>query len=271
MNLLDKIESLLYGNKQTEYFNVYMACISHTGKVRTQNEDNVSFAGKYFPLEHQSMEEVKSCKISSGDKPAVAIFDGMGGESAGELASYTAAKKFTEYPAAEHWDSNVILKRVLEINDAVCKARKENRFSRIGSTMTMLAFDGKKLWAGNLGDSPAYRFRDGRLTSISHAHTNAKLLAEQGITDKKPGLTQFLGIDAEEFTVEPFVAECDVKKGDIYLISSDGLTDMVSEEKIIQILSERENELEKKVQKLLNEALDNGGRDNITIVLCKIM
>lgn len=270
MNLKTIVQRLFDGEKQTDFFEVHMTCISNTGKVRTQNEDNLSFCGKYFPLEHQSMEKVSTCKLSSETRPAVAIFDGMGGESAGELASYTAAKLFSEYQIKETWNQHVITQMVLRLNDAVCEARKENRFSRIGSTMTMLVFDGKKVWAGNLGDSPAYRFREGKLIQISLPHTNAKLLEEQGITNKKPGLTQFLGIDTEEFILEPFVAECDGKEGDMYLICSDGVTDMVSEERIGQILCKKGEILEKKTQRLLDEALENGGKDNITIVLCQI-
>ena len=80
-------------------------------------------------------------------------------------------------------------------------------------------------------------------------------------------MTQSLGIPPEEFLIVPYITTRPYHKNDIYLICSDGLTDMVSQEEIAEILTE--TDFEKAGEKLLIRALENGGRDNITILLCK--
>lgn len=257
------------GREDTESYQIAMAYTTHSGKVRSGNEDNFFIDGTYMPLEHQSMPDVRTVTISSRLKPAVAVFDGMGGESAGELASYTAAKRFSELKVPEIWSAEYLSGVIIGLNEEVCRKRREQRFSRIGSTALIAAFNDSEMLLGNLGDSLAYLYRKCELHRISQPHTNEAFLREQGITNKKPGLTQFLGIDQEEFMVEPFINPISLCHGDLYLLCSDGLTDMVSEEGIQKILSGF-IPVERKVERLRDTALENGGRDNITIILCEI-
>ena len=91
----------------------------------------------------------------------------------------------------------------------------------------------------------------------------------QGITNRKPGLTQFLGIEEEEYIIEPHIIELKLKSKDLYLLCSDGLTDMCSEEEITEILDKKDS-LKIKTRQLAEAALNHGGRDNITIILCQI-
>ena len=98
---------------------------------------------------------------------------------------------------------------------------------------------------------------------------NAEFLQKYGITNRKPGLTQFLGISEEEFQVEPYVRYFSPRNQEQYLMCSDGLTDMVAEDEIRKILSEKIT-VKEKVQNLLTLALDKGGRDNITMILCEV-
>ena len=85
----------------------------------------------------------------------------------------------------------------------------------------------------------------------------------------KPSLTQHLGIDEEEFLVEPSIVRMELQAGDRYLLCSDGLTDMVSDEQIKQLL-EGADSASSAVRKLIDTALDNGGRDNITVIVLTV-
>ena len=93
----------------------------------------------------------------------------------------------------------------------------------------------------NLGDSPVDLFSDHSLIQLSVHQTNEALLRERGITGRKPGLTQFLGIEEEDYIIEPQISSTELQAGDLFLLCSDGLTDMCTEEEITEILSKGED------------------------------
>jgi len=254
--------------KKRKHFRIHMCCISHTGKVRMKNEDNFLFRGTCLPRNHISMQTPFLWTADSRKRPMVAVFDGMGGENAGELASYTAAKIMAEVGQGTAPYSKENLTDTLRyLNRGVCEISRERRLGQIGTTVTLFAFEESSVWIANLGDSPAFQFRNGRLTRISHAHTNERFLMSQGI-QRKPALTQFLGIEEDEFIQEPYIERWELASEDIYLLCSDGLTDMVSEEEIRLVL-QRTKDVENALEELLQMALEHGGRDNITILICK--
>lgn len=248
---------------------VSAAAVSHQGRIRENNEDNLYFQGRILPEIHRGTEE--EWGLSSGTALTAAVFDGMGGESAGELASYAAASCMKEI--MKDTDGQMSPEDVQELcgslNRRVLLEARQRKYSQIGTTAVMAFFSEETYLICNLGDSPAYLLRGGRLTMLSRPHTNEKLLREQGITDKKPGLTQFLGIDEEEFLLEPHTIQGKLQPGDVFLLCSDGLTDMVSENEITGIL-QKKGEPEQQIRRLLDRALEHGGRDNITIILCKV-
>jgi protein phosphatase len=125
------------------------------------------------------------------------------------------------------------------------------------------------VWCCNVGDSKCIRLRNGRLEQLSVDHTDAEAMKLNGITGRKPYVTQYLGIDSSEMTISPAVFKDDLRDGDMYVICSDGLTDMVTPERITEILLDDEDE-EEKTQTLLVDALKHGGRDNVTIILCRV-
>lgn len=246
-----------------------VAYVSHRGRVRMKNQDNFLVEGEYLPLEHGTMEQVETCEFLCAEGSVLALFDGMGGECAGELASYTAAKQLESFGKAEEYTEKNLTSAVWNLNRAVCRARHERRLPQIGTTMTMLAFQKNSLWLVNLGDSPAYQLHKQSFFQITCPHTNEQMLKEQGIAGK-PGLTQFLGVEEEEFILEPHIAQYRLCAGDLYLLCSDGLTDMVPEEEIRKILQKKES-IADMTRELLEQALQNGGRDNVTILLCSIV
>lgn len=265
MNIKNSIKSIINNKRK---FHIIASCISDTGKVRSNNEDNVYFDGCILPENHFSMEQMNKVYKSSHCEPLI-IFDGMGGESAGELASFSAAQWIKDNLETLKLEEHALKETMKEINRYVYQAGKTKRCNQIGTTMSMLIFENGKVWVCNLGDSPIYRLRNEKIEMIGELHTNAEFLKQMGITNRKPGLMQFLGISEEELELDPFVSCIDVKRKDMFLICSDGLTDMVDENEIENILTEK-MEVNEKTKKLIREALENGGRDNVTVILCEI-
>lgn len=245
-----------------------LACVTSTGKIREHNEDNFNFFGEGMPAEHQSLDRVLTRTVPDGEPFAVAIFDGMGGEQAGELASYTAAHAFSRMRERGHFTVNGINLLMHSMNRAVLRRRKLGHYGTIGTTVTMLASENGIGYVANLGDSPAYLFRSGSLARISKEHTEREMLERLGIHQRKAGLTQFLGMDEEQFQMKPHVYPFEIIRGDIILLASDGLTDMVPENVIADVLSVEQTPARAAIG-LRELALTNGGVDNITIMICR--
>lgn len=250
------------------------ACISHLGKVRERNEDNLYYAGRILPLVHNQEMELKKWNGTTEGLQVVAIFDGMGGENAGDLASYISAFEFRRY--YKKWvgkrqmpEREQISQVLVDVSNAVFREAKEGHYKLIGSTATIFFMKGNKGVLANLGDSPMYRVREGQMELLSMAHTDAKLLKQQGIS-RKPALTQFLGINTKEFLIEPYIQEVNLKSGDQYLLCSDGLTDMMTDEEIEQILI-RKCEVSEKLNLFLHSVLERGAKDNTTMILCEVI
>ena len=91
-----------------------------------------------------------------------------------------------------------------------------------------------------------------------------------GRESRKAPLTQYLGYGTEEVLLEPYIAKGEIRRGDMYLLCSDGLTDMVTNFEITDIML-KSADTESCVQELIRSALEHGGRDNITVIFCKIM
>ena len=206
-----------------------------------------------------------------------AVADGMGGYAAGEVASRGALKAFEaalcELLQEQSTDITATLRAaVLRANEHICKMAQQNRdFSGMGTTLTALYFpeDGTA-YACHMGDSRLYLFRNGVLTQVTHDHSYVAGLVEQGkITDQEAlnhpqrhMLLQAVGMEeAGEAEIIHFALEAD----DLLLLCTDGLTDMVTAQEIESILAE--SPVEEAGDKLMEQALANGGRDNISLML----
>lgn len=236
-------------------------CISHIGKHRRKNQDNYICGQQY-----KSKCDVGPYDLISGiietEKPIITgIFDGMGGEQCGETASLIAAQTAFEADL-----SGNIIDRLNEYcrisNRKICSYADEHGIFSMGTTAAMLVFARKEIGLCNIGDTRIYRYSDDLLEQISVDHYAVSY------SGNKPPLSQNLGIPESEFIIDPYVAKGKYNKGDIYLICSDGLTDMVSNKNIERII--KENNFEDTAMKLLQAALDGGGRDNITIIICRV-
>ena len=133
----------------------------------------------------------------------------------------------------------------------------------MGTTAAMLLFDGKAVYLCNIGDSKIYLYSDGRVEQISVDHVGVPAFG------LKPPLIQNLGIPDSEMIIEPYTAKGHYRSGDQYLICSDGLSDMVSNgeiEKTMQL-----SDPVKETNCLMDLAMEHGGKDNITIIIIKIL
>lgn len=248
------------------------ACLCHSGLVRLNNEDNLLFNHIILGEKHHNMESPLVYKAFLHNAKFFAVFDGMGGEAKGELASYAAAqcaKRITGHPPTKR-DAflNFLSEACHEINRAVFRQAEQLCVSRMGSTLAMLCLREKYAYICNLGDSRIFRFRDNVLEQLSEDHTDEQELKKRGIK-RKPRLIQHLGINPEEMIIEPYLSSFQIMRKDIYLLCSDGLTDMLTTTDIQDILMKCSTPA-KCVKLLVQSALDAGGRDNITVIVCKI-
>lgn len=249
-------------------YQIEYAYTCHMGKVRGNNEDNFWCCEESLPADNQGIEGIRTGTASCSKCPALAVFDGMGGESSGEIAAFLASKEFGEY----YKENKRSIKKdpvgfidscSMRMNDVICSYEKENRIGSMGTTMASVLFTPEAAYACNLGDSRIYLSDEGSFQQLSTDHVLGK--GPFG----KPPLTQYLGISGEQQMPEPSVVEIRYKAGNRYLLCSDGMTDMLTDSEIADILT-GENTLSGTVETLLERVLLKGGRDNVTIVLCEI-
>lgn len=241
-------------------YKIQYALCSHIGKIRTVNQDNF-YCDDLYMNEGRDKQPPISGYLHKKDTALVGVFDGMGGEQCGEIASLIAARYAAGYSIGKDTVDDLLL-FCRNANRKICNYADDNRISSMGTTAAVLAFSKKDIVLCNVGDSKIFRVADKKIEQISQDH-----YASVPYT-RKPLLSQNLGIPESEMIIEPYVAIGQYNNEDIYLICSDGLTDMVSTDEILSIILN--SEFEESVHILQDKALENGGRDNITIILCKI-
>jgi protein phosphatase len=244
------------------------ACGCHRGNYRANNEDNFFFEGKCLEQIHDTLPNPVAWEGAVKTGLCMAVFDGVGGANFGEVASFVAARTLqqTQRSMADFFvaERNYLRRLTSQMNLAVVEAARERNTALMGSTMVALYFSGRSVYLCNVGDSRGYRLRDGVLSQISKDHT-------QPIPGKpgKNGITQYLGMDPEEIAIDPYIAKGELRHDDVYLICSDGVTDMLSNFEIADILLGQEDP-EEAVRQIVDGALARGGRDNITVIVCRI-
>ena len=241
---------------------IYEICTeTDPGLTRENNEDAVVFD-----------VETQLCILA----------DGMGGYNAGEVASGMAVafikSEMSRWLAQAGKNANSKeMRRAMEIcvqnaNYSIFNAANSNpQYNGMGTTLVMAAFQGDRVMVGHIGDSRCYRLRGDDFQQITKDHSllqeqiDAGLITpEQALTSANKNLvTRALGV---EDTVSLEVNEHKVEAGDLYLMCSDGLSDMVRDEPIAEIMR-GEGDLQLKAKQLVAAANEGGGRDNISVVL----
>jgi protein phosphatase len=207
--------------------------------------------------------------------PMFAVADGMGGAQAGEVASRIAARAFERAPESDNAPESRLEAIALDANREIHDvAQRDSSTAGMGTTLTAALLDGDEVAIGHVGDSRAYVLRGGELKRLTKDHSLVEELRRQGrLTDEEAEehpqrsiITRALGPEPE---VEVDTMTFPAKAGDVFLLCSDGLTTMVSEEEIRRILTEART-LRSAVNKLIDAANSGGGRDNITAVAFRL-
>ncbi len=207
--------------------------------------------------------------------PVFVVADGMGGAKAGEVASKIAVETFEEGLVDSGSAEERLSERVHEANREIYeRARSEPDLRGMGTTLTSAYLDDAHLSIAHVGDSRAYLFRGGELRRLTQDHSLVDELVRRGkLTEEQAAehpqrsiITRALG---PEPTVEVDTWTYPVRAADVLLLCSDGLTTMISEERIAEILR-AEADLSSAADQLIGEANEAGGRDNITVVLFRL-
>jgi PPM family protein phosphatase len=226
---------------------------THPGKVRRRNEDSYVL-----------------------DPPLFAVADGMGGAQAGEVASRLTAAAFREYHEADALPPDERIQSIIqEANRRIYeRARADSDVSGMGTTVTAALLTGGRVTLGHVGDSRAYRIRDGELEQLTDDHSlvadlmrSGRLTPEEAEAHpQRSVITRALGTDPE---VDVDTTAVEAEPGDVFLLCSDGLTTMVGDEDILGILAAAPT-LDDAAKELVRAANTGGGEDNVTVVLFRV-
>jgi protein phosphatase len=246
-----------------------MVALSDAGRVRPHNEDSV---------------------LALPELGLAILADGMGGYNAGEVASAMAVESIGNelkqslpalraLPVAEALPSlrEDILFAVNRANTAILDAALANPDCKgMGTTLVIAAFFDQQIMVAHLGDSRLYRYRGGKLEQLTRDHSwldeqlasgaisaeHAEAAAFQNVVTRALGIEPQIDLELHDYPTHP---------GDTYVLCSDGLSDMLDDDAIGQTLAQTGDQVEEAARSLVAKANDNGGRDNISIVLVRIL
>jgi protein phosphatase len=239
---------------------------SEIGHARENNEDKFDF---YEPDEEHLLAARGSVYL---------VCDGMGGHNAGQIASELAAKQFLHaYYHLGGSAQDAARQAVLQAHHYIAEmANKIPSRYGMGTTLTALILKQDEGILVQVGDSRCYRLREGVFEQLSRDQTLVAQLVEQGILTPEQAryhpqrnvIRQAVGVQDPSEPFEPDIETFPLHAGDLYLLCSDGLNDMVEDAEIEAIL--RSEPLTRAAWKLVDRALANGGRDNITVLLVQV-
>jgi protein phosphatase len=249
---------------------IEMVACSDTGRVRSHNEDSV---------------------LTNARLGLAVLADGMGGYNAGEVASGMATAVLgselqhafdVRSPAdigddGEVWARSALVDVIGRTNAAIHLAAQSNpKYAGMGTTLVMAQFFDNRMMVAHVGDSRLYRLRDGVIHQLTKDHSLLQEQIDSGLLTPEQArfsqnrnlVTRAMGVDS---TVRTDVAEHEVHPGDVYLLCSDGLNDMVEDSVIEEALAGLSVNLPLCASQLVQLANDNGGRDNVSVILVKIV
>ena len=248
-----------------------IATCTDPGMVRSHNEDSIA---------------------ADAANGLVVLADGMGGYNAGEVASGMATTVIitemrqlltgvkphdVDQATSEEVAARLVREQVLKANTSIYQAaQSQPQYAGMGTTLVVCLFYDNRVLVAHLGDSRLYMLRDGKFKQVTRDHSLLQEQIDSGIITAEQAkkaahknlVTKALGIDA---TVEPEIHEYATKPGDVYLLCSDGLCDMVEDEDIGMTLQALGANLKLAAQQLVQMANDNGGRDNVSVILVRVL
>ncbi len=245
--------------------------LTDTGRVRDHNEDSIG-----------AIHEIGLWVVA----------DGMGGYNAGEVASGIAVKTILDLvrEACQREDRGDVesdlgfMRQTIVLRDAVLRANKiinqtaqsQPQCEGMGTTLVACLFYDNRLSIAHVGDSRLYRMRNNRFEQITMDHSLLQELVDRGFYSPEEAqrstnrnyVTRALGVEGN---VEVEIQEVEVEKGDYYLLCSDGLPDMVEDEDIHLTISTFDSNIDTIGEQLVRLTNDNGGRDNVSVILVRVM
>ncbi|MBQ3265318.1 MAG: serine/threonine-protein phosphatase [Ruminococcus sp.] len=235
------------------------AVVCAVGRVRKNNEDNFYCCGHIREDVNSVEDAVFSGRTDANANELFAVFDGMGGEACGEVASYIAANQSMLFTRSKDAYTEYLQELARQINEKICAATEARALVLMGTTAAMLQVCSEDVFILNSGDSRIYKLSQHELRQISHDHTAAAYGGN--------AITQFLGMP-EGYEPSPYAARGKYRQGDMFLLCSDGVTDMLTDEEICRIIDDR-MDVDVLARALVNAALDKGGVDNTTALLLR--
>ena len=248
-----------------------MATCSDTGRVRPHNEDSV---------------------LAKPELGLVVLADGMGGYNAGEVASSMAttllgsgltaafAERSPDDPAGggKYWAQVALAREIGCANEVIHEAAaNQPQYAGMGTTVVAAIFYDDRVCIAHVGDSRLYRWREETLEALTRDHSvlqaqvdDGIMTSEQARQSKKSNnlLTRALGADP---VVDADIVDRETRPGDVYLLCSDGLTDMLADEAIADVLRELGDLPDRCSARLVELANEYGGRDNVTVALVRVV
>ena len=251
--------------------------LTDVGRVREHNEDSILVVDPASGR-HLGNGEKLECTLETAMLMAVA--DGMGGAAAGEVASNMAVTRFSQTLRDADLDGaspdqiDALIDQALQQANTDIKQDGEENPERkgMGTTFTAVVFVAGKMFVAQVGDSRGYLLRKGTFVRLTRDQSLREQLIEEGTLTPEEAeqfgggniILQALGVEER---VRPDTKSHDVLRGDLLLLCSDGLSGMITDDEMEAIVKEHEDDLETAVQKLIDAANANGGRDNISVVL----
>jgi protein phosphatase len=238
------------------------AARTDVGMIRSGNEDN-------FAVD------------TSPTRGIFIVADGMGGHAAGEVASEMAVQIVQrELAQVRTLDTDDVVQLVAGSLKRANRAIHDRTLTEVdkqgmGTTVSALIISGSRYLIGQVGDSRVYLLRDGNISQLTKDHSYVQEQVDAGFLTPEQAryhpysnvITRCVGAGND---VEPDIYRGEVRVGDLYLVASDGLTGMVDDRRLAQLLSSRA-EPERKVQSLIAEANGRGGLDNITAIIVQVL
>lgn len=259
-------------------YSVTASVCCHMGSKRTSNEDNYYLNGTWKTLEQQNNNQLHTC---SAALPALfAVCDGMGGHQHGEIASLLAATwlhqcrtSFLEGHHPQHQGASALIQMSRQLWHG-----SQSRGIHMGSTVVAVAVRDNATYIYGLGDSRAYLLNQEGLRQLSQDHTMAAQAQYFGLTGGQPlpsedprchQLTQYLGMDYQEYDPTPCCCCVPLQPGQRYLLCSDGLSDSLDLRQLSHCLGH--GTPQNSAQTLIAAALEQGSADNITAMVLEIL
>ncbi len=249
---------------------IEMATATHAGMVRAHNEDSIG---------------------TDASIGLAVLADGMGGYNAGEVASGIAVALISketrdtvaQIPPFERDRTSGELMAVQILRNVVARANtsifqaasSQPQYAGMGTTLVVALLSDNQITIAHVGDSRLYRLRDAQLSQLTRDHSLLQEQIDSGMITKEMArrsqnknlVTRAVGIEPE---VEADINTFEAKEGDMYLLCSDGLNDMVEDEDILLTLGSLQTNMPLAANQLVQMANDNGGRDNISVILIRV-